>query len=200
MVYLDVRKAIKELNRTHSELSTLERNRALAKALNRATTTGRAKSAQETRKIYQIRSGDVKKTIGTAKATASKTESSLISKSRSLPIYGFGARKSKKGIGVTIKGQRKFFPGAFIATMKTGHIGVFARAKYVNNKLVTRRKRINEYPKPDLPIVEVQTLSVPSALGNKVVLPNLTKLMQERMLKEYAHELKFRSQRAAGLI
>lgn len=200
MVYLNVKTAIRNLNKLHRDLSTTERNRALAKALNRATTTGRAKSAQETRRIYNIRSGDVKKTIATTKATASKTESHLISKSKSLPIYGFGARKSKKGIGVTIKGQRKFFPGAFQVTTKTGHTGIFARAKYQGNKLVSRRKRINEYPRNDLPIVEIQTLSVPSALGNKVVLPNLTKLMQERLVSTYAHELKFRSERAAGLI
>lgn len=87
-----------------------------------------------------------------------------------------------------------------MATTKSGHKGVFARAQYKGNKLVSRRTRVNRYPLNDLPITEIQSLSVPSALRNKGVIEPLTKLMQERLIKEYADGLKFRSQRAAGLI
>jgi hypothetical protein len=199
MVAIDIRKAVRDLNKEYKQLSDNERANATARAINRAVVGGITISQREVRKIYKIRAKDVKRTIITTKASPTRPEGKFVSTGRSLPIFGFGASKTKKGIGVNIMGQRKYFPGAFIITMKNGHKGVFARAKYEGNKLVSRRKRINEKGN-DLPITEVQTLAVPSGIANKVVLPNLTVAMQERFVKEYSHELKFRTERVLGLL
>lgn len=44
------------------------------------------------------------------------------------PLGAFPARQTRKGVKVTVNtGSPKLFPGAFIATMKSGHRGVFYR-------------------------------------------------------------------------
>ena len=200
MIRVDTRQAFRQLDKAYRSLGAKERGRAMSVALNRATTTGRAKAAQTTRKQYNVRSGDIKKTINITRATPATLESRFISTGRSLPLMSFRPNVTKKGVTAKIKGTRKLFPGAFMATTKSGHKGIFARAQYKGNKLVSRRKRVNRYPENDLPITEIQTLSVPSAIQNKGVINPLTNIMKEALIKNYSHELKFRSQRAAGLI
>ena len=200
MIYVNAKDAIRKLNQLHKELSENERKSAMVKAINRGTIAGRTSAAKDTRKVYKIRSGDIKKTMTVKRANRGRLEGDLTSKGSTLPLSSFQARKTKRGVTANIKGSRKLFPGAFITTMKSGHKGVFARAKYEGNKLVSRRKRINEYPENDLPITEVLSLTVPAAIGNPLVIKPISALMQDRLISTYAAELKFRQKRAAGLI
>jgi hypothetical protein len=200
MIRVDVRRAVQQLNKAHRDLSAKERGRAMSKALNRAVQSGRANAAKETRRKYNVRSTDVKKTITLARSTPATLEARFKSVGSTLPLMSFRPNKTKKGITAKIGQSRKLFPGAFMSTTKSGHKGIFARAKYKGNKLVSRRTRVNKYPDNDLPIVEIQSLTVPSAIQNKGVINPLTQLMQERLVKEFSHELRFRTQRAAGLI
>lgn len=46
-----------------------------------------------------------------------------------MPLGAFKFRQGKKGVYVTInKGNRRLIRGAFVARMRSGHVGVFARA------------------------------------------------------------------------
>lgn len=198
MFLINTKKAIKELDKQYQDLSDRERRAAMARAMNRAITSGRANSAKQARKQYNIKSSDVKKTMAIKRATSSSPrEAQLISTGSTLPINSFRPSKTKKGVTVKIKNTRKLFPGAFFAVMKSGHKGIFARAQYKGNKLTTRRTRVNRYPLNDLPITEVKTLSVPNAIANKQVLFPLSSLIQQKFIGEYAYELKFRQSRAA---
>lgn len=44
-----------------------------------------------------------------------------------VPLYAYGARETKRGVSVNVSGRRKIVGGAFIATMPSGHTGVFER-------------------------------------------------------------------------
>jgi hypothetical protein len=45
-----------------------------------------------------------------------------------MPLFAFGARQTKRGVSVEVnRGKRTIIPGTFIATMKSGHTGVFYR-------------------------------------------------------------------------
>lgn len=45
-----------------------------------------------------------------------------------IPVMAFNPRQVRKGVSVAInQGKRKVIPGAFIATMKSGHEGVYRR-------------------------------------------------------------------------
>ncbi len=47
---------------------------------------------------------------------------------KQVPLGKYPARQTKKGVSVLVnKGQRKLIKGAFIAKMKSGHVGVFVR-------------------------------------------------------------------------
>lgn len=200
MIYINVENAIKELTKAHRDLSPVEVKRAIAFSLNRTITGARTKSSSFVRSVYKIRSSDTKKTLTKRNANSLNLEAQLISTGAALPLVGFPNRNTKAGMRVTIKGQRKTFPGAFYATMRSGHKGIFARAKYQGNTLVSRRTRVRRTNENDLPITEVRSLAVPSALGNDIVTSNLNQLIKTRFPNTLANQLKFRSMRAAGLL
>jgi hypothetical protein len=52
----------------------------------------------------------------------------LRASSEPMPVAAFNYRQTKQGVSVEInRGQRKLIRGAFVATMKSGHTGVFYR-------------------------------------------------------------------------
>jgi hypothetical protein len=45
-----------------------------------------------------------------------------------VPVSAFPYRQVRRGVSVAInKGARKIIPGAFVATMRSGHVGIFSR-------------------------------------------------------------------------
>lgn len=194
MVYINAEHAIKELSKAHRELSSIERGRAIARAMNRTIMAARTASSKEIRALYKVKAKDIKKTFRRFSASPTKLESQLQSTGGPMPLAAFRHSQTKKGVNVTIKGgKRKSFPGAFTRTMRSGHKGVFVRAKYKGNGLVQNHPG-------DTSITEVKTLAIPSALANDVVTDNLRRMMAEKFPATLAHELKFRSMRAAGLL
>lgn len=52
----------------------------------------------------------------------------LRAKAKPMPVIAFNARQTRRGVSVEINvGKRSLIRGAFIATMKSGHTGVFYR-------------------------------------------------------------------------
>lgn len=75
--------------------------------------------------------------------------------------------------------------GAFIATMPTGHKGVFVRVGS-GHKKVERNGRKRWY---GLPIRELYGPSIPAAFGNQVVQDALEALVREKLPRILKHEL-----------
>lgn len=200
MIFVNIKDAINQAQALHKDLSKVERNRATARALNRTIVAVRTRSSKEIRGIYKIKSSDIKKTMHKRNANPASLDASLTSTGSTMPLMAFNPSFTKKGVTARIRGERKKFPGAFKAKMKSGKVGIFARAEYKNNKLNTRRKRTRPPHQNDLPITEVRTLAIPSALANETVTGNLGDMIRDHFPKQLASELKFRSMKAAGLI
>ena len=85
----------------------------------------------------------------------------LVAKSKPIPLIAFGARQVGSGVSVEVtKGKRSIVRGAFIATMQSGHRGVFMRQ---GNKQVMRKGRYKG--KLRQPIKERFSATISSALG-----------------------------------
>lgn len=200
MIYVNTKQAIKQANRAYDSLSPKVRRQATARALNRTILAVRTAASKEIRARYNIRAKDIKPTMSKRTASALSLEASLRSKGKGMPLIKFKAAQTRKGVRATIKrGSRQSLPGAFIATMKSGHRGVFARAQYKSGRLVSRRKRINPSRMNDLPITELKTVAVPSALANDIVTAKLRDVIAKRFPANLERELNFRKLRAAGL-
>lgn len=85
----------------------------------------------------------------------------LVAKAKPIPLIAFGARQTRTGVSVEVtKGKRSIIRHAFIATMASGHKGVFMREG------PKRRMAQGRYAgKMRQPIDERFSATVASALG-----------------------------------
>lgn len=92
-----------------------------------------------------------------------------------------GARKITKGISIQINvdGARKLIPGAFKATMKSGHVGIFRREKY--SRLRDRKT----------PIKELFTTSVPDAISDDKAFDQVRENAKKRLDINIAAQFKY---------
>jgi hypothetical protein len=92
---------------------------------------------------------------------SSKLEWTLIAKAKPMRLFAFGARQVGRGVSVEVtKGKRTIVKHAFIATMQSGHTGVFMRQ---GNKQIMRKGRYKG--KARQPIKELFSASVAPALA-----------------------------------
>lgn len=151
---------------------------ANARALNRTGTTVRAFMSRDIAKDMGMKVGDVKERIGLTRATAARQAVQIAVTGKRIPLIDLGARgpypSRGQGRGVTaiVGGVRKTYPQAFIAKMKTGHIGVFQR-----------RSRAR------LPIHELRGASLPHVFSK--LTPGAIALGRSEYLKNLAHETRF---------
>lgn len=107
--------------------------RATVRAMNRALTSGRALMVQRIAADTGLKSGVVRKAFAVRNATNERLEARLGVGLKRIPLIDFNARgpfpSRGKGRGVSyrLKGGSGRIPNAFIAEMKSGHRGVFAR-------------------------------------------------------------------------
>lgn len=115
-----------------ARLSPDKVNAASARALNRAATSALAAIDGSVAKDLKLTVGDVRSQIEIIPATPERLIVRVAPARKQIPLVKFGARgpQPSRGRGkVTADtGQgRKTYEGAFIATMKSGHRGVFRR-------------------------------------------------------------------------
>jgi hypothetical protein len=117
---------------------------ASVSALNKSVVSVRAALVDAIFTEYNLKKKDIRAELNVRRADAKSLEAEIYgSGSPGVPLYGFsptpkrspstrrlksGAYSPKTGISVAVKrGSRKKIAGAFIATMKSGHVGVFKR-------------------------------------------------------------------------
>lgn len=101
----------------------------ISRAINRTATPAKTQTAREISRDAAIKIGDIKKFITLIKATYQRWQAEIGISRRRIALKKFGARQTKKGVSYKVrkKGSREKIPSAFIATMGTGHEGVFKR-------------------------------------------------------------------------
>lgn len=187
MIEIQVKDSIRKVQASYKDLTGPELRRSIAFALNHTIRKAKTAASVAIRKQYNIRAKDIKPTIKLKFAISGNLRSALISVGGPTPIYGFKPRQTKTGISVKIGKKRKKIPSAFIATMRSGHTGVFAKGDYTKGKFKFRKKRVRKKG-PDLPITELKTVAIPQALGNRIVLEHLRSRIEEDFPKRLEHE------------
>lgn len=148
---------------------------AASRALNKVMKSARVNASKNIRATYKMKAGDVKETMTVKKSNITNLSASLITTGRRIALYLFGATQKKLGVAVTItKGGRKILTGAFIATMKSGHAGVFMRKGMTRN-----------------PIGERYTISAPEMMGGKEVNDKTNAYVAENLPRVLAHEIQY---------
>lgn len=197
MLTIDVRADIERAVRSLTEMQRAVLPTATARALNKTAAQARTQAAREIRNQYNISSRIIARHIHLNRATRSVLTASVTAEGEKLPVVAFGARQTKRGVTAQIKrGARRLIRSAFIATLRSGHRGVFARGQYAGRNFVRRTRRIRPYPKPDLPISELFTVGVPQGFSNRLVLGALERKVREKFPSILAHEIRFALSRA----
>jgi hypothetical protein len=128
-----------KLKRMQKQLNPRVLEKAISYSLNEVQRSAIAKGTTETTKYYNIKASDIKRNIRQNKARIGESSIEMSIKSDPIPLYRFGAsevivkRKGRKiyygaKAKVLKKSRKKRYRGAFIATMKSGHTGIFRKA------------------------------------------------------------------------
>jgi hypothetical protein len=151
---------------------------AVARAINKSAVSVRAVGARAISKDLGLRVGDVREQIVIRRAHSTEPTATLTVRGRRIPLIEFSARGPEpsrgrgKGVTYRLRGQRRRIPSAFIATMRSGHRGVFRRLR-------TRR----------LPIVELFGPSLVRSFTRRAVVNAMRARYAEVMPANLKHEL-----------
>jgi hypothetical protein len=169
----DITSSLRDLERLEGQL----KHRVLGRVLNRTATGVRTDVSRHIRSILNVRAQDVNKRLSIRRAARGEGTADIVIGARGLPLLAFGARQTRKGVSVKVlrRGGRKLVRGAFIATMKSGHRGVFVRR---GAKALPIDERFGEMP--------AQTILRPN------VIAEVSEKARARFERELAHELKRR--------
>jgi hypothetical protein len=152
----------------------------IAKSLNRSTQGVRTDASRMVRQRYNIRAKDVRTSFKIITASREGLSAAAIATGSAISLWRFGPRPATPGrrprIGVSVKvtQTRQKIPGAFVARMPSGGIGVFQRKD---------RAR--------LPIKKLYGPSVPQMLSHDQVLPEIQSGAADRFNKTLDHEIDF---------
>jgi len=150
----------------------------MARALNRAAVSGQTAMVKAVSADTGIAAKNVKREIRIDKANRTSPMVALTIAGRRIPLIAFSARGPEpsrgrgRGVSYRLPGGRGRVPNAFIATMGSGHRGVFKRRG---------RKR--------LAIVELRGPSLPHVFEK--FLPRFREAAQVSLVKNLAAEISF---------
>jgi hypothetical protein len=105
-------------------------NVAMVRSVNRGLTSARGVMARAMATDTGLKISVVREKVPLYPASLQQPVARLSSSLKKIPLYDFGAKWTRQG-GVTAKNPLGAgrYPNAFIATMKSGHVGVFQRVK-----------------------------------------------------------------------
>ena len=170
-----------------ADLAALGRQAPLvmSRALNRAGTSGKTAMVKAVVADTGLRQKDVNREVQVDKATRSDPRVAFVIRGRRIPLISFGARGPEpsrgrgRGVSYRLPTGRGRVPGAFIATMHSGHRGVYKRST---------KKR--------LPIIELRGPSLPHVFEKFV--PAFHAAAQESLVKNLRSEISFAMAKAAS--
>ena len=195
-VKADYQRALARLDLSIDQVKT-----ATFRAINKVATSGRASASKEIRSTgYGIKAAAVKKAISISKATKADLNAIVRAKGRPIPLIAYGARKTQAGVSVNVLHGRKIIRGAFIATMPSGHRGVFVRVDSAAGRALggsnrkgahITRGRYRSQDRHGLPIDELFGPSIPAAFKSTAVMDAVTATMRQRFPTVLRQELRF---------
>ena len=158
---------------------------ATARALTRSMQTARAHATREVAAELGTSQAPIRERLILERARGDRLEVSLRFTGKRLRLTDLGARQTRAGVSYRTRGGRAIAPGAFLATMRSGHTGAFKR------KSQTRSRAGKPRSSPELPIVELYGASVPFVATKRQILESTLKAAVAAFEKNQAHELAF---------
>lgn len=158
-------------------------SRVVPRALNRAGTSARAAMVPLVAKDMGMKSGTVRERIVPVKADAGRLVFTLRASAKRIPLIEFDAKGPRpsygRGRGVSARGAsgRKTYPRAFLATVGSGHEGVFERK-------TSARLPIRELFGPSIAHVFLKHVEVGKARGQEALIKNLQSEINYALLHE----------------
>jgi len=164
------------------------------RAINRVLSGVVTDAVKEIRTVITPTAKVIKATFTTKKASIASSSALVKSTGKPLGLIHYKANATNKGVTVQIKkgNRRTLFQGAVIATMKSGHKGVFSR-----EKPPYRSKASSSLPwakfgkKYRLPIHEKFGPRVPDILSNPPIYEAVEKKACVRLHKRIIHEIDY---------
>jgi len=177
-----------DIERALARLNALQRQvvpTATARALNKTAAQARTEAARQIKTRYQIPTRVISRAITlTQRANRAQLTAVVEASGHPLPLIAFRARQTRRGVSVEVtRGARKLIRSAFIATLRSGHKGVFARGVYSGGRFIPHPQR--------LPITELMTLGIPQGFSNRAVEQALRQKVTEKFPAIFDHELAF---------
>lgn len=143
---------------------------AAARAINRTTSTVRTAMVRVVATSLKIKQAYVRDRLSTSRATRVNLTAHIAAAAQQIPLAAFNAKGPEpsrgKGRGVTANTPQRRYPHAFLATMRSGHRGVFERVGKA-------RLKIRELRTASVAAVFVAHESVGQARGNEQLTKNL---------------------------
>jgi hypothetical protein len=164
--------------------------RAIVRAMNRALTSGRTLLVQRIAADTGLKSGDIKKAMTVREASSQSLEARLGLGLKRIPLIAFNARGPEpsrgrgRGVSYRLRGGSGRLPNAFIATMRSGHRGVFMRSGTFGRRGNPRLEKIHEKFGPSLGHVFAKYR--PEGIAR----------LKEAFATNFAHEMQFEKSRA----
>ena len=153
--------------------------RALSNAINRGISRVKTGAIRRVKEIYTVQSGAFNEAtrISVNKASTGNLVGFVSFAGYKIPLYKFKVTPTAPGVkkqvrAAVMKGGGTPFEDAFIAQMRSGHIGVFERET---------RKRF--------PIEEKMGLSAAQMVGNEKVIETLEEEAQQLVNQRLEHEI-----------
>jgi len=173
--------------------------RALTRAINRTLAGVRTDKTNEAAKVLNLKKTDIRNAVRINRATWSNMAASVRRTGKPVPLAKFkGTRQVRRGVSVLVKigGQRTVLPHAFIATMRSGHVGVFWRKDdtwvgYADRSSLPPRAygRLPEHYR--LPIKELYGPRVEDILSDPDVMERLIEMADDRLQRNLDHEVNY---------
>lgn len=201
----DLRKMTDSLGRFRADMRTKVVRRALTKVGRRANT----EAVRAVRAEYKVPSKAVRNALSTRVTTDDAMEVALSLKGAPTPLAdlnprayggpsgwptrgGKGKVRRPGGVTVKIKGKKYKIPHAFIATMSSGHVGVFARGGRSKVAAATGETYGSfSFSSQRLPITELFTFSLAQAFRNDKVLRQVVQRVTRDFSGLLAHEIEW---------
>jgi hypothetical protein len=119
--------------------------RVLTRAVNKVGTAARTRIARQVAQQVNVKISELReRNITLQKANYRLLEARIHISGRRIPLMKFAARQTRKGVSYAIRrGGRLMMLGAFLATMTSGHRGVFAR-RYAEGRIERLRGRLEK--------------------------------------------------------
>ena len=172
-------------------------------AVNRTLAGVKTDATNEVAKVITPKKAEIRKTISVKKYEFRGDDSAYVRcKGRRMALIHFKARPTKKGVTVQVlkSEPRSLIKHAFIATMKSGHKGVFWRKEWGGKRGSVRPGRkfgpeFTDYGslpgKYRIPISERFSFAVPEVLGHPPTIKAVLDLAGPRLKKNMEHALNY---------